>query len=232
MKRIIDEKKLKTYIKKYHLEDYFSEDVSEAMILFHFKQGEFIYSEGDVLSYYYFFVEGKSKVVSTMANGKSLLLSVYEPLQVLGDVEIISDGLITVNVRALSDSYCIGIPADYMRKHVIKDVKFLQMTCSNLGSKLNRCSKNSSINLLYGLEHRLASYILATETQSSNILTSHDSLTEISELLGTSYRHLLRTIKGFMDKGIIKRTDKGYEIVDKKPLQGMIHDLYTTRTAL
>ena len=227
MKLINDDKKLQSYIKTYNINDYFSTDVSKHMKLFHFKQGEYIYQDGDELSYFFLFVEGKAKVFSTLANGKSLLLSFYEPLKVLGDIEVINDDKVTINVKTLSDSYCIGLHADYVKNHLLTDNTFLRFICAHLGEKLNRCSKNSSINLLYPLENRLASYILAIETKDFKTLTFYDSLTEISELLGTSYRHLLRTINTFIEKGILLKGSNGYEVIDKRLLQEMEIDLYT-----
>lgn len=231
MKHVNDHTRLQSYIKRYKINNNFSTDVSKHMKLFHFVQGEYIYQEGDSLNYFFFFVEGKAKVFNTLANGKSLLLSFYEPLEILGDVEIINQDLVTVNVKVISDVYCIGIAANYVKQHLLTDTIFLQFLCSGLGKKLNRCSKNSSINMLYPLENRFASYILAIETKeftTNNTLTFYDSLTEISELLGTSYRHLLRVINTFTEKGILKKGAKGYEVVDKTPLHEMASDLYSS----
>lgn len=230
MKHVNDSIKLKSYIMRYKIDQLFSSDVSMHMKLIYFKQGEYIYQEGDDLDFFYFFVEGKAKIYSSLANGKSLLLSFYEPLKILGDVEIINHDAVTVNVKVISDAYCIAIPADYVKKHLLTDTLFLQFLCKNLGEKLNRCSKNSSINLLYPLENRLASYILAIETKefnASNTLTFYDSLTEISELLGSSYRHLLRTIHTFTEKGILIKGIDGYKVLDNIALQEMASDLYS-----
>lgn len=223
-------KLLQAYIEAFHIDQHFSRDVSDQMHLFYFTPGQYIYQENDALSYFYFFVKGKAKVYSSLSNGKSLLHSFYEPLQVLGDIEVVNQTPVTVNVKVISPVHCIGIHIDFVRRQLLEDTKFLQFLCSDLGKKLNRCSKNSTINLLYPLENRLASYILAIETQEftcQNSLTFYDSLTEISELLGTSYRHLLRTLTHFVDKGILKKEDKGYLIMDRKPLEAMASDLYS-----
>lgn len=230
MKLIHNDIKLHAYIKSYKINDLFSTDVSQHMKLFHFTQGDYIYQEDDELSYFFFFVDGKAKVFNSLSNGKSHLLSFYEPLEVLGDIEIITKDKVTVNVKVISDAYCIGIHTDYIKQNLLTDTLFLQFLCFHLGKKLNRCSKNSSINLLYPLENRLASYILAIETRefnTNNTLTFYDSLTEISELLGTSYRHLLRIINTFIEKGILIKGTNGYEVIDKRQLQEMGTDLYT-----
>ncbi|MFH4289055.1 helix-turn-helix domain-containing protein, partial [Acinetobacter baumannii] len=87
--------------------------------------------------------------------------------------------------------------------------------------KLNRLSKNSTINLLYPLENRLASYMLAAgerAVQHGNRIVFSGNLTETAELLGTSYRHLLRTLNVFCDKEIIKKNDGCFEVVNVEVL--------------
>ncbi|WP_240838516.1 cyclic nucleotide-binding domain-containing protein [Acidaminobacter sp. JC074] len=230
MIKIDDHHRMNMYLKKYNILNFFDKDVLDHLSVFKFEASEYIYRDGDYLDYFYFFVEGKAKVFSRLSNGKSLLLSFYKPLQIMGDIELFNEDCVKVNVKTISESYCIGLPIDYVRTNLIEDNKFLQMLCKDLGKKLDRCSNNSSINLLYPLENRLASYIMAIDTKESSenrVLTFYDSLTEISELLGTSYRHLHRTVTSFVEKGILRKTKKGYEIVNRAPLNLMANDLYS-----
>lgn len=229
MKILNDQKRLDTYIKKYHITSFFTKNMTANMKLFFYESGEYIYLEEDYLHHFFFLVDGKAKVFNTLANGKSHLLSFYEPLNVLGDVEIINNEPITVNVKTITAVYCIGISIECIKENALQDPLFLQFLCTHLGHKLNRCSTNSSINLLYPLENRLASYILAITTPelcSNNTLTFYDSLTEISELLGTSYRHLLRVIHDFTKKGILCKGPNGYEVINKAPLLKIASDVY------
>ena len=62
--------------------------------------------------------------------------------------------------------------------------------------------------MLYPLENRLARYILEAYSTSSSQDENSESLTHISELLGTSYRHLLRVLDKFCSENIIKKSIK------------------------
>lgn len=208
------------YILKYKINDIVTENMRPFMELMFFSKGEHIYKENERLDYLYFFVDGKAKVYLTLSNGKSLLLCFYHEFMLLGDMEIATSELISTNVQVVEDTYCIGIPTEKVKLYLLNDVKFLRYMSNSLGKKLNRCSKNSSINLLYPLENRLASYILA---MGENI---DENLTEISELLGTSYRHLLRTINIMCQKHLIERKDKGFKIINMKTLIKLASDLY------
>jgi hypothetical protein len=99
-----------------------------------------------------------------------------------------------------------------------------------LGEKLIRLSKYSSINLLYPLENRLASYILADTSNTVNAgkktITFEGNLSEVAELLGTSYRHLLRTLNNLCTQGLIRKNLLAYEILDLEKLRKLAGDLY------
>ncbi|MEB9728310.1 helix-turn-helix domain-containing protein, partial [Bacillus cereus] len=132
-------------------------------------------------------------------------------------------------VQVMADSYCVGLPLGKVRNKLFHDAKFLRCICGSLAHKLNRLSKNSTINLLYPLENRLASYMLAAgerAVQHENRIVFSGNLTEIAELLGTSYRHLLRTLNLFCDKNIIKKNNGCFEVVNVEVLRELAADVY------
>lgn len=229
MKKIYDSKKLDEYIQKNKIEAFFSQDIKSVMELLLFKKNEYICRENETLHYLYFFVEGKAKVYTTLSNGKSLLLTFYNGFEVMGDVELVRSQKTFSNVQVIEDSYCIGIPLEKIRKRLLHDATFLSFICDSLAHKLARLAQNSSINLLYPLENRLASYILATSESveiEKKTMVFQGNLTEISELLGTSYRHLLRTLNILCDKGVLEKKDSYFEVMDESLLQELAADVY------
>lgn len=230
MIKINDLKLLDKYILKYGITDIFTNDMKPLMELFLFKKNEHICRESEDINYLFFFVKGKAKVYTTLSNGKSLLLCFYQDFKILGDLEIINPQNASSSVQVIEDAYCIGISLENARTYLLNDVKFLRFMCDSLGEKLNRCSKNSSINLLYSLQNRLASYILATGERVNNngemIIEFDENLTEISELLGTSYRHLLRTLDLLCLKELIRKKHNHFQVIDEINLRKLAADLY------
>lgn len=228
------------YIEKYQLKSYFEIDPSPYMQLYHFKKGHYIIREDEEVPYLLFFVEGRAKVYSNLSNGKALLIGFYSSLRLMGDVELYAGPKATCTVQVISDAYCVGIPMKQARLVFSEDTSFLRYVCQALGEKLERSSKNSSINLLYPLENRLASYIFAMvggdDISKKDAYKSRDekmpsmyfkeNLTELAELLGTSYRHLLRTLNDFLTKGILEKQKNCYRVLDLKQLEGLASDLY------
>ncbi len=228
MLRINDNARIAGFVGEYEMNKIFSKDMTSHMELLFYRKNEYMVKEGEEIPYLLFLTEGKAKVFTSLSNGKSLLLCFYQGFKVLGDLEAVDDVKAVTNVQAIADSLCIGIPYRIVRKYLLEDARFLRYICSSLGGKLNRCSKNSSINLLFPLENRLASYIYTTgeRTLKKPFITFHENLTEIAELLGTSYRHLLRSLSELCDKNILKKEGSTYIVIDEKTLLTLSADLY------
>ncbi len=229
MRRINNKRLLKKYISKYDINSIFTESLEEHMELIAFEKGEYICREGEPIEYLLFFVKGKAKVYINLENGKNLLLCFYNPFMAFGDLELISMEMASTNTEVVEEVYCIALPLNKVREELIEDSKFLRFICQSLSGKLKRESKNGSINLLYPLESRVASYIVAT---MEHIKTDEESfqfkenLTAIAELLGTSYRHLLRTLNRMVEAKVLEKIRGGYRVVDEETLREMAADIY------
>ena len=180
------------------------------------------------LHYFYFFVKGRAKVYISTPNGKSLLIRFYSPIQVIGDVEITCDESIDCNIQAIEDCICIGIPLHIIHHVSTYDHKFLSFICKHLSYKLTSTSASTSLNVLYPLENRLASYLLALYPNYLNpedkVVT--DNFTQLAELLGADYRHFLRIVDKLCSKNIIKKENRSLVIVNREELKKLAVDLY------
>lgn len=230
MEKIKNGSMVNKYIQQYNIEKFFKGDIPTYLELILFKKGEHICKEGEDINYLLFFVKGKAKVYTTLKNGKNMLVCFYNPLELIGEVEIIKLVPAISSIQAIEDCYCLGISTKIIKENLIKDINFLFLICESLSSKLERLSRNSSINLSYPLENRLASFIVASKTlmkvKDRQIVVFNENLTEVSELLGTSYRHLLRNLKILCERNIIKKRDAYYEIIDYNALLCISSDLY------
>jgi len=227
MNKVKDFNLINKYINIHNIESLFNSYIKENLEILFFDKRELIFKKGDEINYLMFFVEGKAKVYMTLENGKFLLLDFYKELDTLGDLELVTNDVSSCNVEAIEPCVCIGIPIKLIKNMYCKDINLLNFLCNSLGEKLKRSSRNSSINLLYPLENRLASYIISIGVKEENKYFKFDeTLTIISELLGTSYRHLLRTLNNLCDKKILSKKDGLYIILDYKKLKTLSADIY------
>lgn len=230
MKKIEDSFIIENYYNELNMQKIFMNNMKNDMRLLKFDKHEYLSREDEDLEYLLFFIQGKAKVFKTLPNGRNLLLAFYKHFRVIGDIEIVKNQSATGTIQALSTCYCLAISMEKARLELTKDRKFLKFTCESLAEKLAAVSMNSSINLLYPLENRLASYIneslVYEENEESLYIDFDENLINIAELLGSSYRHLLRTFNTLCKKGVLEREGGKYKIINKALLKDLAGDLY------
>lgn len=230
IERINDPNLLNYYMKKYEIANLFDNDLTPYFDIHKFKKGEAITKTDEPMEFFYFLVDGKAKIYKLLKNGKSLLMKFFTPLEVIGEIELIEGINANSNIDAINDCILIGIEMETLRRFASEDIKFLQFLNKYLVVKLKEFSLSSSINQLYPLESRLASYILTTSSDGpSNKFVegiSTNKLTEMADLLGTSYRHLNRTLKNLQDSGLIQKKRTDIIIQDREALEKLAGDLY------
>ena len=232
MKKLSNNTLLNFYIEKYELNNILNKEIINYIDLFSFINGEFICSKDNNLNYMFFLVDGKVKTYTLHDNGKSLLLRFSKPFSIFGDVELLTNYNVSCNVESLGESKLLGIKMSILQKYACNDTRFLKFIIKNLSNKLYSTSNSVSINLLYPLESRLASYLLSIAYNKENIkdnieINIHKS-TEIAPLLGTSYRHLNRIIAKLVSNEIIYKNKESIIIKDIEKLkelsQGNIYE--------
>lgn len=227
MKRILDDRLLNKYIKKYSIETVLDDEILKYAQLHFFKSGENILESGEKLEYYYFFVDGKIKVYYPFENGKSMILKFYKDYNTIGDLELLRDIPIVCSIDAIEDTFMIAISSVVLRENFFDNIKLLHHLVYSLSDKLYATINNSSYNFVYPLINRLSSYLLENLTDKDYIVLNSSYL-EIAQFLGTTYRHLNRTLNEMELKSIIKRDDKIIHILDINQLRELSKNIYVT----
>lgn len=225
MKRILNINLLNHYISKHNIENIFDVDLLNHMELHFYEKGEYILKAQTNLEYYYMLVDGKIKVTYLFENGKSMLLKFYKDFNSIGDLELLKNLPITCDIDAVEDSYLIAISSNLLRKLYLDNPKFLRHLIDSLSEKLYATVNNTSYNFVYPLINRLASYLVENLTEKDYIVLD-SSFSEISQFLGTTYRHLNRTLKELEEKSIIRCNNKTVYILDENKLRELSKNLY------
>jgi len=225
MRRISDNNLLNHYIDKHNMENIFDKDMLKYAQLHFYEKDEYILEAESELQYYYLLVDGKIKISYLFENGKSMFLKFYKEFNTIGDLELLKNIPIRCNIDAIEDTYLVAIPADILRKKYLNNIKFLHHLIDSLSEKLYATINNSSYNFVYPLINRLSSYLVEHITDKDYIILS-SSFIEIAQFLGTTYRHLNRTLKELETEGIIKCENKAVYILDENRLRELSKNLY------
>ncbi|PAB59679.1 cyclic nucleotide-binding domain-containing protein [Anaeromicrobium sediminis] len=218
--KIEDNYTLNYYIDKYSIDTLFKKNIRKYMELHKFNKNDYLLTSNQEADYFYFLVKGSLKCYTILKNGKVLLHEILTPLHAVGDVELINNTIPACNIETLGPSICIGIKMNLLRELISNDLVFYKYLASTLSTKLVTYTHSSSINLIYPLENKLASYLLgvhATNPDAPHIKI--DSMTELASLFATSYRHLVRTFNNLCDQNIINKDRNRISILDYKTLE-------------
>lgn len=222
MNEIFNKDLLKFYLQEHKLDNLFKEEILQEMQMFQLNKGEILCRQGDKLEQMYFLVKGKLKISKTLPNGKSLLLRFSNPLEIIGDIEFTTQYEIMINVESVYESLLIRVNFNTLYKNFYNNPEFLQFILKKVSHNLYSFSNFTSF-LLYPVENRLASYLISVTNEENNYIFSEDmktpKLTELADLLGTSYRHLIRVIKKLSLEAIIERKKGVFYIKDIQKLK-------------
>ena len=182
-----------------------------------FQKNDYICTQGQAITELTYILSGKVKIVRSLFNGKEHILETLNQPQILGDVELMTNQPAGSSVIALEEVQAVQLPLNN-KEELLKDPVFLYQIGRNLAMALHKQGITASTNASYSVKERLATHILNSEEE--NIFQLSPSI--LASRFGTSYRHVQRVIKQFIDQGIIeKEAFKTYRILERQTLENL-----------
>ncbi|MDF2512052.1 MAG: putative transcriptional regulator, Crp/Fnr family [Herbinix sp.] len=194
---------------------------TEYIYLRAYHKGEYLFQQGEQIGCIYLLYNGKVNVSVTSNNGKTLLLSICTNPTLLGEIEFFTDGLATTSAQAINRTLLLIIPFAQIRG-VGGNERFLSFLGLSLAKKLTRSVQNTTLNILNLADTKVSSYVLLSNVEGR----FQANLTKVAELLGISYRHLLRTLENLCKDGILEKDNHAFVIRDMEGLQALAQDCY------
>lgn len=228
MKEIMDRNLVHQYLNTFGLENVFPEGLRQHLVLYQFEPGEALCLQGEKPEFLFFLVQGKIKVYTTSAEGKTLLINFTTPLEVIGEIECLRGKENLNTVTAVTPVEAIGIHKRRLSQYE-EEASFLSLLLHMVTEKFYRKSISLGSNLLYPVEVRLASYLLSVclEDESEPASEPMSSLKDIANLIGTSYRHLNRVLQKFCSDGLVERRRGSMIVKNRKGLYMVAgHNIY------
>lgn len=201
------DQRIAEFLQHHQLSDLFPEHVREDMNVATYSSSERLFSQGDKADTLYLLIKGKLKISMLSPEGKRLIVAFKTPFDIVGDVEYVR-GIPFINtVEAVTDIVVIGISYDALRRNMADNAAWLQFLLQTITQKFETKTRAMNFNLLYTVDVRVASYLLAM-TPTQQMLES-TSLIDMADLIGTSYRQLNRVLQQFEQAGwIVKKRGK------------------------
>ena len=180
-----------------------------------FQKNDYICTQGKAITELTYILSGKVKIVRSLFNGKEHILEMLNQPQIFGDVELMTNQPAGSSVIALEEVQAVQLPLNN-KEELLKDPVFLYQIGHNLAMALHKQGITASTNASYSVKERLATHMLSIEEEGVFQL----SPSILAASFGTSYRHVQRVIKQFIDQGIIeKEAFKTYRILQRQTLE-------------
>ncbi|WP_438432648.1 Crp/Fnr family transcriptional regulator [Gorillibacterium sp. sgz500922] len=223
MKEYAQTERIEAALREHGLTGTFPEPLYSHMTLCRYEVGDLICSQGERASSLFLLVSGRIKVYTTSEEGNVLVLSLIEPLELIGDVEYIRGIPIMNTVMAVTPVEMLRVPYGPLTEHGRDYAPLLRFFLTIIMEKFQRKSSFLSFNLLHSVEERLAGYLLSVTSdrkgERSGGRVDIPSLRDAANQIGTSYRHLNRVLKKLVTDGHVRR-EKGFlEILDRGALR-------------
>ncbi len=222
MRRISDSKLKDRYIKQFSLQDHLSNEILNALELQLFEMGEYVYHQDEDAHTFYILVDGKLQIDYLHLNGNQTIFSLGEPLATLGELELFESFPAVKNVFVLETSILFAGAMDVVRKYGGEDYRFLRFILHQIVKKLD-FSSSRLVQTSLPLKSRLSRFLLEQQN-SKGLVIKLERREVLAGILGTSVRHLNRTLKTLSEEKIIQVRYRTLEIMDSKKLSKFVEE--------
>ncbi|WP_215191471.1 Crp/Fnr family transcriptional regulator [Exiguobacterium sp. s7] len=222
--------KVETALERLGWAHLFSEQTLEASTIVTYPSGAMLCTNDNPIESLFVVLEGRVKIYTLSEEGKLRLLRLKMAPTLIGDIEYASGRNVLHTVEAVGAVTCLRVPFDVLRTHN-RTIEFTEHLLRGVSEKLFIEANASSNHLMSTLEERLAGYLVSLSESGNDLFQDEMSQLkrkEVAEWLGTSYRHLNRTLQSFADEGLVEKTRTKVTILDatrlKERANGMLYE--------
>ncbi len=190
--------------------------------------GALVFVEGQMPRGVYVVCQGRAKLLATNSDGKTFIMKIAQPGEILGLHAVVSGKPYELTVETLQPSQLAFISREdflrFLREHgdaCLRAAEQLSNDCQSAYDVI-RC-----IGLSHSVGEKLARLLLqwSTDAQASNgVIRLKVALTheEMAQLIGTSRETVTRTLSQFKKQRILELTGSTLTIRNKAALEKMV----------
>lgn len=189
--------------------------LSASIITKGYQSGEIIQLEGDPVKYAGFVLTGAVSIYRSSAEGREQVLSTAGPGMHFNTVPILEgDGRLRASVRAVTDCSVLLIPAQEYRFLLQTRADLAYAILCDFSARLDHLTSLAADLSLKSVRARLARFLLKHAGEAMDFTQD-----EIAAELGTVRDVIGRTLRGFIETGLVRRDSGRLVIVDRAGLE-------------
>lgn len=180
--------------------------------------GTILQIEGEECACAVFVIRGAVRVYRSAPNGREQVLQNLGPGMQFNTIPVItSQPVLKASARALTDVTLLNIPAGDFQRIMKNHADFAAAVASDLARRLEHMTGLVEDLSLRSVRGRLARFLL--EQADNGEISAQWTQDEIAARLGTVRDVIGRTLRGFMDTGLIRRDGSRLLLIDRTGLE-------------
>lgn len=187
-----------------------------------YEKGEMVVMQGSAPDYLYFVVSGTVKVYKTSEDGKEQVLHITPRGDSFGDIGMFDGGANPAAIMALTPTLLYYIQKEDLYTILQKYPKVALNALRALAVRVRRDSRLVEELSFTQVINRVASLLrkyIEWEAETGIHLTQQD----MANMVGTSREMVNKSIKYMEERGAIRTTRRGIDILDKNLLEEIAH---------
>src|SRR5208337_3787808 len=202
-------------------------DLDEIKHVTSYPEGALVFLEGQAVRGVYIVCQGRAKLMTTSRDGRSLILKIAEPGEILGLHAVISGKAHELTVETLQPSQLAFVP----REDFLKFLKEHGEACLQAAQHLSRDCNSAyesvrSIGLSHSVTEKLARFLLRWSANGKaadgmvrvKLTFTHE---EIAQLIGSSRETVTRTLAEFKRRGVAELHGSTLLVRNQAALEGL-----------
>ena len=185
-----------------------------------YAKGEPILWEGDACQTVYFIISGMVEVYRTAVDGREHTLRVLR----VGDSfnlvpALLKDGKHHANVRCLQQTDVLVVDKNDLKNLLTRFPKFSQRVLQDLAERLAGMTDMAGDLALNSVRQRTAAFLMRAGEHEKIDKGQHWTQDDMARQVGTVRDMIGRTLRGFEEKGLIKRNRGNISLIDRDGLE-------------
>ena len=166
----------------------------------------FLFLDGDEARAAWIVVSGRVAVLKESAEGRTQILRVWEPGDLLGEVALFGGGQYPASAQALEETRVLAVPRDAMVRILMAEPELSLVILGQMSTRLRHLVQLVEDLSLKEVPARLAAYLLGlVEEQGTDAVRLGVSKGRLAAILGTIPETLSRVLGRLSDQGLLDR---------------------------
>ncbi len=186
------------------------------------KNGDFIFQEGDNPKSFFIVCSGKVKIFKNSGNGNFMIISIKPPGSMFGYSCMCREDTYIVSAKSMENTTIATFPKDFWVNILKNDFDFsleiMRLMCIEIGYLQTRLAHIAYHTAEEKVASVLLNHIRFTTQGEKEPEISQLKRTDIAELCGLRIETVVRTLKKFESKKIIKRSGMKINILNMAEL--------------